>query len=265
MQYQTVLKKMMTELNEEVHYYLEVENDFLNLNQLLNKQIEISFEGYECLCCGLNKKIFRQGFCYDCFYSSAQVGDWIMKPELSTAHLDIEDRNLAYEKSVQLQPHVVYLALSSDVKVGVTRKTQIPTRWIDQGASKAIEIVEVPNRYLAGITEVALKNHVSDKTSWQKMLKNDVLEADLIEEREKLKAFIPEEAQPYFLANNGKVVEINYPVLQYPTKISSLNLEKTPLFLGKLVGIKGQYLIFDDFTVFNVRNSEGYKVIITIN
>jgi hypothetical protein len=265
MQYQTVLKKMMTELNEEVHYYLEVENDFLNLNQLLNKQIEISFVGYECLCCGLNKKIFRQGFCYDCFYSSAQVGDWIMKPELSTAHLDIEDRDLAYEKSVQLQPHVVYLALSSDVKVGVTRKTQIPTRWIDQGASKAIEIVEVPNRYLAGITEVALKEHVSDKTNWQKMLKNDVLEADLIEEREKLKTFIPEEAQPYFLANNGKVVEINYPVLQYPTKISSLNLEKTPLFSGKLVGIKGQYLIFDDFTVFNVRNSEGYKVIITIN
>lgn len=265
MQYQTVLKKMMTELNEEVHYYLEVENDFLNLNQLLNKQIEISFVGYECLCCGLNKKIFRQGFCYDCFYSSAQVGDWIMKPELSTAHLNIEDRDLAYEKSVQLQPHVVYLALSSDVKVGVTRKTQIPTRWIDQGASKAIEIVEVPNRYLAGITEVALKEHVSDKTNWQKMLKNDVLEADLIEEREKLKAFIPEEAQPYFLANNGKVVEINYPVLQYPTKISSLNLEKTPLFSGKLVGIKGQYLIFDDFTVFNVRNSEGYKVIITIN
>ena len=265
MQYQTVLKKMMTELNSEVNYYLEVENDFLNLNQLLNKKIEISFEGYECLCCGLNKKIFRQGFCYDCFYASAQVGDWIMKPELSTAHLDIEDRDLDYEKSVQLQPHIVYLALSSDVKVGVTRKTQIPTRWIDQGASKAIEIVEVPNRYLAGITEVALKDHVSDKTSWQKMLKNDVLDADLIEEREKLKQFIPEEAQPYFLANNGKVVEINYPVLQYPTKLKSLNLEKTPVFSGKLIGIKGQYLIFDDFTVFNVRNSEGYKVIITIN
>jgi uncharacterized membrane protein len=216
------------------------------------------------LCCGLNKKIYRQGFCYDCFYSSAQVGDWIMKPELSTAHLDIEDRDLDYEKSVQLQPHVVYLALSSEVKVGVTRKSQIPTRWIDQGASKAIEIVEVPNRYLAGITEVALKNHVSDKTSWQKMLKNDVLDVNLIEEREKLKQFIPDEAQPYFLANNGKVVEINYPVLKYPTKISSLNLEKTPVFSGKLVGVKGQYLIFEDFTVFNVRNSEGYKVIITV-
>ena len=264
MQYQTVLKKMMTELNDVVHYYLEVENDFLNMNQLLDRDFEISFEGYQCLCCGKEKKIFRQGFCYDCFYNSAAVGDWIMKPELSKAHLDIEDRDLAYEKSVQLKPHIVYLALSSNVKVGVTRKTQVPTRWIDQGASKAIEIVEVPNRYLAGITEVALKEYVSDKTSWQKMLKNDVLDADLIEEREKLKAHIPEEAQPYFLGNNGKITTIEYPVLQYPKKIKTLNLEKTPHFTGKLKGVKGQYLIFEDNTVFNVRNNEGYKVILDI-
>lgn len=264
MQYQTILKKMMTELNDVVHYYLDVENDFLNLNQLLNREIEISFEGYQCLCCGEEKKIFRQGFCYDCFYKSAQGGDWIMKPELSTAHLGIEDRDLEYEKQVQLKPHVVYLALSSNVKVGVTRKTQVPTRWIDQGATKAIEIVEVPNRYLAGITEVALKDYVADKTSWQKMLKNEVLEANLIEEREKLKAYIPEEAQPYFLANNGKVTEIEYPVDKYPVKIKSLNIEKSQVYSGKLKGIKGQYLIFEDGTVFNIRNNEGYKVIITI-
>ena len=264
MQYQTVLKKMKTELYNQVQYYLEVENDFLVLNQLLDKEIELSFEGYQCLCCGKEKKIFRQGFCYDCFYKSAAVGDWIMKPELSTAHEDIEDRDLDYEKSVQLQPHIVYLALSSNVKVGVTRKTQVPTRWIDQGASKAIEIVEVPNRYLAGITEVALKEHVADKTSWQKMLKNEVSTDDLIEAREKLKQYIPEEAQPYFLANNGKITEINYPVLQYPKKIKSLNLEKSHVYSGKLKGVKGQYLLFEDNTVFNVRNNEGFKVIITI-
>jgi len=264
MQYQTVLKKMMTELNEVVHYYLDVDNDFLNLNQLLDREIEISFEGYQCLNCGKEKKIFRQGFCYECFYASAAVGDWVMKPELSTAHLDIEDRDLDFEKQVQLKAHVVYLALSSNVKVGVTRKTQVPTRWIDQGATKAIEIIEVPNRYLAGITEVALKDYVSDKTSWQKMLKNEVLDADLIEEREKLKAYIPAEVQPYFLANNGKVTEIEYPVLQYPKKIKTLNLEKTQHYSGKLKGVKGQYLIFEDNTVFNVRNSEGFKVIINI-
>lgn len=264
MQYQTVLKKMMTELNEEVSYYLDVENDFLNLNQLLDKKLEISFEGYECLCCGKEKKIFRQGNCYECFYESAAVGDWIMRPELSKAHLDIADRDLDYEKEVQLKPHIVYLALSSNVKVGVTRKTQVPTRWIDQGATKAIEIVEVPNRYLAGITEVALKEYVADKTNWRNMLKNEILEADLIEEREKLKDFIPAEAKEYFLGNNNKITEINYPVKQYPSKIKTLNLEKTPLYSGVLKGVKGQYLIFEDNTVFNVRNNEGYRVIISI-
>jgi len=264
MQYQTVLKKMITELNDVVQYYLDVENDILNLNQLLNRNIEISFEGYQCLSCGKEKKIFRQGFCYDCFYESAAVGDWVMKPELSKAHLGIEDRDLEYEKQVQLKPHVVYLALSSNVKVGVTRKTQVPTRWIDQGATKAIEIVEVPNRYLAGITEVALKEHVADKTNWQKMLKNDVLETSLIDEREKLKQYIPEEAKPYFLENNGKVTQIEYPVMQYPTKVKSLNLEKTHVYSGKLIGVKGQYLLFEDGTVFNVRNNEGYKVLLTI-
>lgn len=264
MQYQTVLKKMMTELNDEVSYYLDVENDFLNLNQLLNRELEISFEGYQCLCCGKENKIFRQGNCYDCFYESAAVGDWIMRPELSKAHLDIADRDLAYEKEVQLKPHIVYLALSSNVKVGVTRKTQVPTRWIDQGATKAIEIVEVPNRYLAGITEVALKEYVADKTNWRNMLKNEVLEADLIEERDKLKDFIPAEAKEYFLGNNTNVTEINYPVVQYPTKIKTMNLEKTPLFKGVLKGVKGQYLLFEDNTVFNVRNSEGYRVIISI-
>jgi len=264
MQYQTVLKKMITELSSKVQYYLTTDNHVLNINQLLNREIEFSFDGYQCMCCGKEKKIYRQGCCYDCFYKSAQVGDWIMKPELSKAHLNIEDRDLAYEKKAQLQPHIVYLALSSNVKVGVTRKTQVPTRWIDQGATKAVEMVEVPNRYLAGITEVALKEFVSDKTSWQKMLKNSILDADLLKEKEKLRNYIPKEVQPYFLEND-KITEIDYPVLQYPTKIKSLNIEKQGDYSGKLKGIKGQYLLFEDGTVFNIRNNEGFKVILTIN
>ncbi len=260
MQFTGVLTKMITEHTSPIQYYLELDADFININQLLDKEIEISFEKYQCLTCGKNKKIYRQGNCYDCFYKSAQVGDWIMKPELSTAHLGIEDRDLAYEQKVQLQPHIVYLALSSNVKVGVTRKPQVPTRWIDQGATKAIAMVEVPNRYLAGITEVALKEHVADKTSWQKMLKNDVLDADLILEKEKLFQYLPEETKPYYLKNNEDVYEMDFPVLQYPTKIKSLRLDKTPTIKGKLKGIKGQYLIFEDGSVFNVRNNEGNVV-----
>jgi hypothetical protein len=264
MQYEGVLTKMQTEIGNPIQYYLIFENSFLNINQLLGKNIEIQFLGYHCLNCNKKKKIFRQGFCYDCFMGSASAGDWIMKPELSTAHLDIEDRDLEYEKKVQLQPHIVYLALSSEVKVGVTRNTQIPTRWIDQGAVQAIPIVEVPNRYLAGITEVALKNHYADKTNWQKMLKNEVPEADLIKERASLKYLIPKEVQEFFDVEKNDLYNLHFPVLQYPKKVTSLNLDKSPNYSGKLSGIKGQYLIFEDGTVFNVRTFEGYVVKISL-
>ena len=260
MTYEGVLTKMQTEYSNPIQYYLVFENSFLHLNQLLNKSMEITFLGYQCLNCGKKKKIFRQGFCYDCFMSSAAAGDWILKPELSTAHLDIEDRDLEYEKRVQLQPHIVYLALSSEVKVGVTRLTQVPTRWIDQGAVQAIPIVEVPNRYLAGITEVALKNHFADKTNWQKMLKNEYLPVDLIKERASLKYLIPNEVQEYYHPEKDDLYDLHFPVLEYPKKVSSLNLDKLPNFSGKLTGIKGQYLIFEDGTVFNVRTFEGYVV-----
>jgi hypothetical protein len=264
MTYQGVLRKMQTEFGQPIQYYIVFEDNFLHLNQLLDKNIHFEMVGYQCLNCGKKKKIFRQGFCYDCFTTSASVGDWIMKPELSTAHLDLEDRDLDYEKRVQLQPHIVYLALSSEVKVGVTRKTQVPTRWIDQGANEAIAIVEVPNRYLAGITEVALKNHFADKTAWQKMLKNDFEHVDMIAERLKTEQWLPNEILEYFYTTKEDLYVMDFPVLEYPKKVTSLNLDKTPNFGGKLKGIKGQYLIFEDNSVFNVRSYEGYVVNIEV-
>lgn len=263
MTYQGVLRKMDTEFSNPIQYYLVFENDFINVNQLLNKQVKIQFVKYQCLNCGLDKPIFRQGFDRQCFYDVAQAGDWVMRPELSTAHLGKEDRDLEYEKKVQLQPHVVYLANSSNVKVGVTRKSQIPTRWIDQGAHEAIEIVEVPNRYLAGITEVALKDHVSDKTNWRTMLKNDLKDENLVEWRERLKSYIPEEAADYFIESNSET-NLEFPVFKYPEKPKSLNIIKEHVYTGTLVGIKGQYLIFEDDTVFNVRANEGLVVDITV-
>lgn len=259
MQYQGVLKKMPTENLTTVQYYLDMASDFLHMNQLLNKEISLSFVTYECLNCHLEKQIYRQGFCKSCFFETPNAGDWIMRPELSKAHLGEEDRDLAYEQKVQLQPHIVYLANSSNVKVGVTRKQQVPTRWIDQGAHEAIEIVEVPNRYLAGITEVALKDHVADKTNWRTMLKNDIKDENLVEWREKLQEFIPDEVKEYYIANNTET-NIQFPVDKYPKKPKSLNLEKEQTYTGKLVGIKGQYLIFEDETVFNVRANEGLVV-----
>jgi len=263
MKYQGVLKKMATENTTEVQYYLDMNNDFLHINQLMNKELTISFVKYQCLNCSVDEPIYRQGFCKKCFFEIPQAADWIIRPELSKAHLGIEDRDLDYEKKVQLQPHIVYLANSSNVKVGVTRKQQIPTRWIDQGAHEAIAIVEVPNRYLAGITEVALKAHVADKTNWRKMLKNDVDDENLIEWRARLKEFIPEEVLDYFMEGNLET-NLSFPVQKYPEKPKSLNLKKSLKYQGKLVGIKGQYLIFEDDIVFNLRTNEGLVISIAV-
>jgi len=259
MLYNGVLTKMQTEFLEPIQYYLVFENDFIHVNQLINKSIRMKLIGHQCLSCGLDLPIYRQGFCKSCFFDKPTAGEWIMRPELSKAHLGIEDRDLQYEKQAQLQPHIVYLANSSNVKVGVTRKSQVPTRWIDQGAHEAIEIVEVPNRYLAGITEVALKEHVADKTNWRKMLKNDIEDADLIEWRNNLKAFIPDDVKDYFIEHNAET-HLNFPVEKYPEKPNSLNIKKQIEYSGKLVGIKGQYLIFEDNTVFNIRANEGLVV-----
>ena len=264
MKYEGILRKMTTEMAKPVQYYLLFEQDYLNVNQVLDKRLAINFLFYRCVNCNRNKKIFANGVCYHCFMLLPEMGQWVIRPELSTAHLGHEDRDLDYEQQAQLQPHVVYLANSSNVKVGVTRKSQIPTRWIDQGAHEAIEVVEVPNRYLAGITEVALKEHVSDKTNWRRMLTNDLKDLDLAEIRDELRQYLPEEVQEYYLSNSAEF-EIEFPVISYPEKCRTLNLSKTPFYEGILKGVKGQYLIFEDGMVFNVRKHEGFVVSLSVS
>ena len=259
-----VLKKMITEIGSPIRYYLNLESDFLEMNQLLDQTVKINFLGTQCLSCHDSKPIFRQGFCKNCFFENPSAGDWIMRPELSKAHLGEEDRDLEYEKKVQLQPHSVYLALSSHLKVGVTRKTQIPTRWIDQGAHQAVCILEVPNRYLAGVAEVSLKEHFSDKTNWRKMLQNDYEEILWTTAINQAIDALPKDLKPHIIRDQ-LVTELQFPVLQYPEKVKSLNLEKENSYSGVLKGIKGQYLIFEDQTVYNIRSNEGTVVEMVID
>jgi len=261
MHFQGDLKKMTTENSNPVRYILDFEEDFFEVNKLIGKKISISFsKKIKCFCGKLVDKVYRQNFCYECFYKLPQASQSIMNPELCKAHLGIEVRDLEWEKEFELKPHIVYLAVSSGLKVGITRKTQIPTRWIDQGAEYAIEFAEVPNRYLSGVIEVALKQHVSDKTSWQKMLKNPSPEIDLLEWKTKLYESMPEETKQYFLSDRNNVHTIKFPINKYPQKVKSINLTKQDYYEGTLMGIKGQYLIFEDEMVFNVRSHEGYIV-----
>ena len=159
-----------------------------------------------------------------------------------------------------LQLHYVYLAVSSNYKVGVTRSSQIPTRWIDQGASYAIKIAETPNRYLSGLIEVKLKKYISDRTAWQKMLKNEILENFNIEEKKEELASSFDLNLKQFISRDNTITKINYPVIEFPSKVKSIGFDKNYIIEGRIMGIKGQYIMFDDNTVLNIRKHNGYDV-----
>jgi len=257
--------RYFAELDEDniVINIIDFDNDLIFLNQIIGKKIKIHKTGYCCLSCFENLQIFANGFCKKCFFESPIAGDWIMKPELSKAHLGIEDRDISYEKKVQLQNHIVYLSKTSGIKVGVTRSNNMSTRWIDQGAIEAVELIEVPNRYLAGIAEVKLKEKFSDKTNWRKMLTSNFEEADIIKNKKIALDELGSEFEEFF-KTDSEVMKFNYQIDKSIDSVKSVSLKKSDDIEGKLIGIKGQYLIFEDSSVFNVRSNEGYVVDISI-
>lgn len=258
-----ILKKMRTDLNDTVQYALHL-NEQLHMNGFLGKEIRMEWDGrIICGYCGVQtKKSFGEGFCFNCFVKAPEAAECIIRPELCRAHLG-EGRDVEWELQHHNVPHIVYLAASDIVKVGVTRSTQIPTRWIDQGAAAAIRLAETPNRFEAGILEVALKSFFSDKTNWQRMLKNEVDQSiDLVQEKWELHDQLPSDLTTYF-SENDEVISLNYPVLEYPAKVVSLSFDKTAIVAGVLKGIKGQYLIFENGNVFNIRKHTGYSIELT--
>ncbi|KAB2805330.1 DUF2797 domain-containing protein [Phaeocystidibacter luteus] len=262
MRYSGPLAKMKTNLQDEVKYYLEIGDDFIMMNDLIGKDLKMTYlNQITCFCGDLVSEVFRMNFCRKCFFEKPEAGDAILRPELSKAHLGEEDRDLEWEKKYQLQPHLVYLANSAGLKVGVTRIGQRPTRWIDQGAREAIVLAETENRFEAGQIEVALKAHMSDKTPWQRMVKGEDVEIDLLTEKKQAVQYVPDEYAK-FISENDEVTHIEYPVTEYPTKAKSVNLEKNGSVEGKLVGIRGQYLLFSSGAVMNVRSHEGRHVLL---
>ena len=258
-----VLKKMTSIHDNPVRYIIDFDNDLIFLNQIIGKKIKIHKTGYCCLSCFENLQIFANGFCKKCFFESPIAGDWIMKPELSKAHLGIEDRDISYEKKVQLQNHIVYLSKTSGIKVGVTRSNNMSTRWIDQGAIEAVVLIEVPNRYLAGVAVVQLKEKFSDKTNWRKMLTSNFEEADIIKNKKIALDELGSEFEEFF-KTDSEVMKFNYQIDKSIDSVKSVSLKKSDDIEGKLIGIKGQYLIFEDSSVFNVRSNEGYVVDVSI-
>lgn len=257
---QGVLSKLTSAIGEPISYFWDSEKTH-NLNQYLGKKVSLLWNGdIFCIACSKKtNKSFGQGFCYKCFVSAPEAAECIIKPELCKAHLG-EGRDVEWEQNHHNQPHIVYLAASDTVKVGVTRDTQVPTRWIDQGANEAIILAETPNRYEAGVLEVALKAFFTDKTNWQKMLRNEIDESiDLVEEKWSLHDQLPGDLTQFF-SENDEIWNLNYPVQNYPEKVKSLSFDKTPNISGVLKGIKGQYLIFENGDVLNIRKHSGYYI-----
>jgi len=265
----THLRKMPTSLNEQglARYELPVVNilEYIgseSINEWVGKNIKIQFTGnIHCLATGKKiKKTFGEGLSYEAFLTSPLSCPSIVHPELSRIHEGIALRDYEWEQKHHNQPHYVYLSRTSNIKVGVTRSTNLLSRWVDQGATEGIRMAETPYRQLAGKIEVMLKEYLADKTAWQSMLKGECADyGHLLEKKNQMLEFFPEDLHG-FIDDNDLVQNITYPVLKLPLKPKSIKLDTTPELEGRLLGIKGQYWLLDNDRVINIRSHAGYEV-----
>jgi hypothetical protein len=255
------LKKMLAGLDGGVTYALHLGEQIVPLNERIGGPFTLRFTGARtCMSCGKRvKKFYGQGLCYPCLVSSPQASECIVRPELCRAHLG-EGRDAQWEQDHHNTEHFVYLSQTGGIKVGVTRSTQVPIRWIDQGAVLAVLIARTPYRQLAGAIEVDLKRLFADKTNWRAMLAQVMPDREaLFAARERVKNELAPELREYVLEAE-EPQELTYPVNEWSPKVTSVSLEKLAELTGTLIGIKGQYLLFKDGRVFNVRNHTGYHV-----
>lgn len=242
-------------------YFLRIGDEAVALNQFIGKPISLKFLGnIYCIKCGKKtNKSFGQGYCYPCFSKIPETEECVFRPELCRAHVG-EARDMVYAQNHCLIDHFVYLAWSGGLKVGVTRHHQIPTRWLDQGATKAIIICRTQNRFSAGLIEVELKKVLADKTNWQLMLKGlEDVNLDLKFEKSKALSFL-EQSSLTFQKEEDIEYTIKYPILRYPEKVKSFSFDKEVEIKGNLIGLKGQYLILENGRVINIRNHCGYQI-----
>lgn len=263
MKFNGTLSKMVSYPSLPIKYELLLGEVRFDLTNLIGKEIKLQYSGkIFCGNCGKStKKSYAQGYCFPCTMKLAECDLCILKPE--TCHYDKGTcREPKWGEENCMKPHVVYLANSSGLKVGITRRSQVPTRWIDQGATQALPIIEVQKRVTSGLIEVIFKKHIADKTDWRKMLKGNAEEINLLEWKTKLLALVSEDLKGHeYTVLNEPEYKFNYPVLSYPEKVSSINLDKVSEISSKLIGIKGQYLILEA-GVLNIRAHSGYEVTI---
>ncbi len=256
-----LLRKMKGTLAEPITYSLDLgSKNAVILNSFIGSQFNIVWTGrIFCLRCGRSiQKTYGDGLCFQCFSEAPEASPCIIRPELCEAH-NHQGRDVEWELNHHFQPHVVYLAQTNIIKIGVTREIQVPSRWIDQGAGRALIFAITPYRQLAGRIEVEMKQYLSDRTDWRKMLINAVDHTSLEETRDTFGSFLPAELAQY-LRTDFDVLPLTYPVLEYPAAIKSIKLESGSESQGRLTGIRGQYLYWDADRVMNIRKYSGFEV-----
>lgn len=259
-----LLEKMTVSLVDGMAIYqLNLGEEYIPMNELVGQEIRMQFT-QEILCahCGKKtKKSYSGGHCYPCSIILASCDMCILKPELCH-YTKGTCREPKWGEENCMIPHFVYLANTSGIKIGITRHTQVPTRWIDQGASSALSIIKVQTRLQSGLVEKLFASEIDDKTDWRKMLKGSPEKIDLINKRDELFELLGNELDQLdgiTVLDNEQETSINYPVIKYPEKVASLSFDKNEIITGKLMGIKGQYLILDT-GVLNIRNHTSYKI-----
>lgn len=258
------IRKLKGSLGSPIQYILPLGDNEIALNPLLGQKIGLTYQGViHCIgCARVIKKSFQQGYCFPCAQTKAACDLCIVRPERCHYHQGT-CREPGWGEMYCMIPHIIYLSNTSGLKVGITRGTQVPTRWIDQGAIQALAIARVNTRLEAGLVEVLIAKYLNDKTDWRKMLKGDIPSLDLQEKREEIFSILAPELQGANIAvealKTESVLNLEYPVISYPSKIQSLNIEKLGSVTGCLLGIKGQYLILDT-GVINIRNLTGYDL-----
>tara|TARA_B100000686_G_scaffold351435_1_gene450237 strand:+ start:2294 stop:3091 length:798 start_codon:yes stop_codon:yes gene_type:complete len=254
-----LLEKMSHEDGDPIRYFLMLDGKPVEVTSKVGKRLTLSFLGViNCVECDREiKKTYNDGYCYPCFRDLPENALCGVKPELCE-HEYGNKKDQGFFKKYCNVDHLVYLSLTSGVKVGVTRYYNIPSRWIDQGAVLGLVIARTSQRKYAGQIEVALARQMPDKTNWRKMLKGDIADADLKAVRDTVLGLFPRDLRSYALEDE-EVRTMKYPLLSTPEKITSHNLDKEPEFTDTLTGIKGQYLIFEK-RVINLRKYSGYRV-----
>ncbi len=259
------LIKLVAEAGDTVSYTLQLDDEnaaSIALNSVISDGLEIRFLGrISCrFCKSITPKSYGDGYCYRCFMRLARCDLCVVSPD-RCHYQQGTCREPQWGESFCMQPHIVYLANSSGPKVGITRNGYQIGRWLDQGACQAVPILAAATRQNAGLAEASLAKYLPDRTDWRRLVREDSEPVDLLVLRDKLRRTVSGLPQGITWLDE-QPLSFNFPVARYSHRVGRLRLDHTPVVSGNLLGIKGQFLLFEH-GVFNVRQHTSYHVRVT--